>query len=289
VVESETLQEQRHFNYLFKQKIYMKQALLSIMLIATTLTLRAQDDKSDEEYELRGSEKYGYIITEKDEKIEGIVRLMGTAQTPWVNQKKVKFIAKDKIDPERKRQKLKVWDTDDLKEYVAYEEAGERHFRLIKYTNTREGLGTDNSGAGGTFKAIKNLSTTRHIAEVVVNGKISVFRLYGYPAAFAVGEADVKKMEAETKDLIENPTILYQKEDSKIKALKSDDIKELVKDCDMVKEKLVAGGYPSYDPAKEEKKRSGMGKLIRDEADRVSDRVLNMGREVFGDYNANCK
>lgn len=268
----------------------MKKILLSAAFIAMAFSLFAQEDDKNEEYELRGNEKYGYIITERGDKIEGIVKLMGTAETPWVNQKKVKFLAKTEIDPAKNRQKLKKMDTDDLKEFVAIDGDKERHFRLVKWANTREGVTSEGGGLGGTLKKAKNLSTTRHMAEVMVDGRISVFRLYGYPATVAVGKGDVEKMERETKELQENPTVLVQKEDGKVEAFQAEDIKELVKDCDMVKEKLEAGKYASYDPAKQEKKRSGMGKMIKNEVDRagMGGTLLTMAEEVFSDYNANC-
>jgi hypothetical protein len=59
----------------------------------------------------------------------------------------------------------------------------------------------------------------------------------------------------------------------------------------MVKEKLEKGQYTTYKPEKEEKKRSGMGKLLKDEVDRAGKggTLVEMGAEIFGDYNANCK
>ena len=230
--------------------------------MAISFSLFAQEDEN-EEYELRGNEKYGYIITEKGKKVEGIVKLMGNEESPWVNQKKVKFIAKEDIDPSKNRQKLKKMDTDDLQEFVAIDGDKERHFRLVKWANTREGVMSEGGGLGGTLKKAKNLSTTRHMAEVMVDGKISVFRLYGYPATVAVGKGDVEKMERETQELRENPTVLVQKGDGRVEAFQAGDIKELVKDCKMVEEKLAGGQYASYDPAKQEKKRSGMGKMIK--------------------------
>jgi hypothetical protein len=267
----------------------MKKTLLIAALTAVCFTVTAQDDNDD--YELRGSEKYGYIVTSKGDKIEGIVRLMGDAKTPWANQKNVKFIAQKDIDPAKKRQKLKRWDTDDLKEYVAYDGDAERHFRLVKWVNTREAVTGDDRGLGGQLKTIKNVSNTRHMAEVLIDGKISVFRVYGYPASVAVGEEDIKRMERETQDLIDNPTILVQKDDGKVSTLQASDIKGLVKDCDMVKEKLAAGQYPGYDPAVQEKKKSAMGKLIKDEVDRAGSgaKLVSISQAVFTDYNANCK
>jgi hypothetical protein len=268
----------------------MKQLLLTAAFMAFSFLLLAQEDEN-EEYELKANEKFGYIITDKDEKIEGIVKMMGTPEAPWVNQKKVKFIAKADIDPTKNRQRLKKMDTDDLKEYVAIEGDKERRFRLVKWHNTREGLLSEGGGLGGTLKQAKNLSITRHMAEVLVDGKVSVFRLYGYPATVAVGQGDIEKMERETQELRDNPTVLVQKGDGKVEAFQAEDIKEMVKDCKLVAEKLEGGQYSSYDPAKQEKKRSGMGKMIKNEVDRagMGVKLVTMAEEVFGDYNANCK
>lgn len=270
----------------------MRLLVLCMAFMACSVSVFAQDDEQDEEYEFRGNEKYGYIITDKGKKVEGIVKLMGTNETPWVNQKKVKFIAIDDIDPEKKRQRLKTYKTDDLEEYVAIGEENERRFRLVKWANTREALTSEGTGAGGTFKQIKNFSTTRHMAEVMIDGEITVYRIYGYPSSFAVGEGDVARMERETQELIDNPTILVQKgKKGKAQTLQAEDIKDLVSDCKEVKEKLAAGEYASYDPAKQEKKRSKLGKLIKDEVDRagMGGTLLTMAEEVFTDYNANCK
>ena len=38
--------------------------------------------ESDSDYELRANEKEGWIINKKGEKIEGIVRLMGSEDSP---------------------------------------------------------------------------------------------------------------------------------------------------------------------------------------------------------------
>jgi len=89
---------------------------------------------------LRTDEKHGYIIDKSGKKIEGIVRLNGDAMNPWSNQKKVKFVAVSDIDKVKKKQKFKTLDPDDIKEYAAFDENNdERHFEMIKYTNTKEG------------------------------------------------------------------------------------------------------------------------------------------------------
>jgi hypothetical protein len=53
------------------------------------------------------------------------------------------------------------------------------------------------------------------MAEAVVNGKITVYRIYGYPAAFAAGEGDIKRMEQETQELIDYRPYWYKKEMAK--------------------------------------------------------------------------
>lgn len=265
----------------------MKKTILAALFLSVSFLASAQE--GDDEYELRSGEQQGYIITKDDKKLEGIVKLVGNSETPWTNQKKVRFIDKESINPEKKRQRFKVMDADDIKEYVAIDDNGvERHFRTIKFTNKREAMG-NTGGLGGKIKTIKNFSSTTHLAEVIVNGPITMYRLYGYPAPVAAGEGDIAAMEADRKDLIENPDILVQKGDDKPKELAAADIKKLVDDCKTVSEKLSAGGYASYDPAKEEKKKSAFGKLIKSEVDRAGNKLLNMGTEIFTDYNSTCK
>jgi hypothetical protein len=264
----------------------MKKMIFAALLLSVSFFASAQEN--EDEYELRAGEQQGYIINKDDQKLEGIVKLVGKADNPWMNQKKVKFIAKDAINPEKKRQKFKVMDAGDIKEYVAIDDNGvERHFRTIKFTNKREGFG-NSGGLGGDIKTIKNLASTTHLCEVVVDGPITLYRLYGYPTPVAIGGGDVAAAEADHKNLLENPNILFQKGKDKPKELKASDIKELVEDCKAVSEKLASGGFASYDPAKEEKKKSGFGKLIKSEMDRSGDKLLNMGKEIFTEYNSTC-
>src|ERR1700748_421509 len=160
----------------------MKKLFISAMLFAGSITLHAQDS-DNLDYQLKPGEKMGYVINDKGEKIEGVVKLVGTSQNPWMNQKKVKFIAKADIDPTKKSQKFKVLDASDIQEYVAIGDDGvERKFKEIKYTNKREAITNSNGGLGGQIKQIKNFSSTTHLAEIIVEGTISVYRLYGYPS-----------------------------------------------------------------------------------------------------------
>lgn len=245
----------------------------------------AQD--SDTDYELRSNEKEGWIIDKKGSKIEGIVRLMGSEDSPWVNQQKVRFIAKGDIDTSKKKQKFKVLDADDLQGYAAYDGEILREFELIKYTNVRA-ASKSGSGLGGNLKAIKNLSNNNHIAETIIKGPVTVYKLYALPTSVAVGEKQVREMEQDLNNIRRNPSILVTKNGGKIEALNSSDLKKLAEDCEYVRTKMVNKDYASYDPEKEEKQRSKMGALIKSEAELDGAKIQRMALEILTDYNANC-
>lgn len=260
---------------------------LSFIVSFVLLPLLSVAQDGDKEYELRSNEKEGWIINKKGEKIEGILRLMGSEDSPWVNQQKVRFIAKSDIDPSKKRQKLKVLDVDDLKGYAAYDGDVLREFELIKYTNVRESS-RGGSGLGGSIKSIKNLSNSNHIAEIMIKGPVTVYRLYGLPTAVAIGNKQVQEMEDDLKRLRSTPSILVSKNGGKIEELNSSDMKKLTEDCEYVRAKMLNKKYISYDPDKEEKKRSKMGALLKSEMELDGEKIQKMALEILTDYNANC-
>ncbi len=243
--------------------------------------------ESDTDYELRANEKEGWIIDKKGNRIEGIVRLMGDQDSPWVNQQKVRFIAKSDIDAGKKRQKFKVLDADDLKGYAAYDGDLLREFELIKYTNVRESSAAG-GGLGGNLKMIKNLSNSNHMAETMIKGPITVYRLYGLPTSVAVGNKQVQEMEEDLKRIRTKPRILVSKNGGKIEELDSKDMKKLTEDCEYVRTKMLNKEYSSYNPEKEEKERSKMGSLLKSEMELSGEKVQKMAMEILTDYNANC-
>lgn len=259
--------------------------LMIVALLTSAVVSFAQEENDD--YELRGTEKEGWIIDKDGKKVEGIVKLMGTAETPWVNQKKVRFIAKSDIDATKKRQKFKTLDVDDLNGYAAYDGDSLRRFAMIKYVNKREAA-QSGSGLGGDIKMIKNMSNTTYMAETIIRGPVTVYRLYGMPAAVAVGKKQAEEMENDLKRIRENPSILVSKNGGKVEELNSSDMKKFTEDCEYVRNKMLNGEYAGYKPEKEEKKKSKVGALIKSEAELNSGKVLNMAKEIFTDYNNNC-
>ncbi|MDV7695822.1 hypothetical protein N6B72_02705 [Chryseobacterium soli] len=263
----------------------MKKTLLLGLFTFMTFQAYAQEDNKD--YDLRPNETYGYIIDKSGKKIEGIVRLAGDAMNPWQNQKKVKFVAASDIDQSKKKQKFKTFDTDDLKEYVAFDENNnERHFEMVKYTNTKEGFNTATGGLSGNLKAFNNLTKSTQFAELVTDGKIKVYKLYGYPTTFSAG-GQIAVADKENERMRNSPSYIYSKKGGKLEELTLAKAKIIIADCSYAKGKLASGSYASL--KNDEKKRSGLGRLIKSQIDDVMSNVPQIVDEVIVDYNENCK
>lgn len=263
----------------------MDKILLFTLFSLITSNMYGQDDLTD--YEMRADEQYGYIVDKSGKKIEGIVRLNGDSRNPWSNQKKVKFIATTDIDKAKKKQKFKTFDPDDIKEYVAFDENNnERHFETVKYTNTKEGFNTATGGLSGNIKAFNNLTKSTQFAEVVADGKIKVYKLYGYPTTFSAG-GQVEVAERENERMRNNPSYIYTKKGSKLDELTFAKAKVIIADCSYAKGKMTSGAYASL--KNDEKKRTGLGKLIKSQIDDVMSNIPQIVDEVIVDYNENCK
>lgn len=264
--------------------------MIKKLLFITAMTLLpfcSFAQESDTDYELGSNEKEGWIIDKKGNKIEGIVRLMGSEGSPWVNQQKVKFIAKKDIDTSKKKQKFKVLDADDLTGYAAYDGNVLREFELIKYTNVRESSAAG-GGLGGNLKMIKNLSNNNHMAETMIKGSVTVYRLYGLPTSVAVGNKQIQEMEEDLERIRTKPRILVSRNGGKIEELDSKDFKKLTEDCEYVRAKMLNKKYTTYNPEKEEKERSKMGSLLKSEMELSGEKIQKMAMEILADYNANC-
>lgn len=262
----------------------MKKLLIVGLLSFVSFTVYAQEDIM--EYEMRAGEKTGYIIDKGGKKIEGIVRLAGDEMNPWTNQKKVKFIASSDIDSSKKKQKFKTYDVDDLKGYMAIDNNTERVFENIKYTNVKEAYNTQNGGLSGNLKAFNNLTKSNQFAELVADGKIKVYKVYGFPTTFSAG-GQIAVADAENKRMRENPSYVYSKKGGKPEELTLAKSKIIIADCPVVKNKAAKGEYSSM--KNDTKQRSGLGKFIRNEISNVMADSKAIVEEVIYDYNENCK
>jgi hypothetical protein len=258
--------------------------ILFLAVFCSTMSIYAQEETTD--YEMRAGEKYGYIIDKGGKKIEGIVRLAGDDMSPWTNQKKVKFIASSDIDSSKKKQKFKTYDVDDLKGYMAIDNDTERVFENIKYTNVKEAYNTQNGGLSGNLKAFNNLTKSNQFAELVSDGKIKVYKVYGFPTTFSAG-GQIAVADAENKRMRENPSYVYSKKGGKPEELTLAKAKIITADCPVVKGKMTKGEYSSL--KNDTKQRSGLGKFIRNEIGNAMADNKAIVDEVIVDYNENCK
>lgn len=261
----------------------MKKLLLISLFGLFSLNANAQEETTT-----YNGEKYGYIIDKSGKKVEGVVHLNGGYSSPWQNQLKVKFAAVADIDKVKNKIKFKTYDADDIKEYMLYEGDTPRVFQSIKYTNTREALNSSESstGLGAGFKALNNLTRTSQFAEVVTEGKIRVYKMYGYPTSISANSSQAITRQ-ETERLMNNPDYVYSKKGGKVEDFTPAKVKIAIADCPFTKAKAAKGEYGSL--KNEEKQRSGLGKFIRDEIKNATVDKLSIVNEVIYDYNENCK
>ncbi|PKF75961.1 hypothetical protein [Chryseobacterium sp. PMSZPI] len=261
----------------------MKKLLLIGLFGLVSMNMHAQ-----EQTETYNGQKYGYIIDKAGKKIEGVVSLHGSYLSPWQNQLKVQFAAIADIDKAKNKIKFKTYDPDDIKEYMLYEGDTPRVFQSVKYSNMREALNSSESstGLGAGFKALNNLSRTSQFAELVTEGKITVYKIYGYPTSVTANTANGIS-QSESRRLSENPNYIYSKKGGKIEELTPAKAKIIIADCPYTKAKITKGEYGSL--KNEEKKRTGLGKFIRDEISNSMTDKLSLINEVIYDYNENCK
>ncbi|MBW8522728.1 hypothetical protein K0U91_14560 [Chryseobacterium chendengshani] len=255
----------------------MKKLLLIGLFGLFSLNAYAQEETT------YNGEKYGYIVDKSGKKIEGVVHLNGSYSSPWQNQSKVKFAAVADIDKVKNKIKFKTYDADDIKEYMLYDGDTPRVFESIKYTNKREALNSsDNAtGLGAGIKALNNLSRNSQFAEIVMDGKIKVYKMYGYPTSAAAYNSE------ENERLRTSPDYVYSKKGGKVEDFTPAKVKIAIADCPSTKSKAAKGEYGSL--KKEEKQRSGLGKFIRDEIKNATVDKLSIVNEVIYDYNENCK
>ena len=208
--------------------------------------------------ELNPNQSMGYVIKDGKQGKEGVIQLANSS-SPWKNQRKVKFIKKkvwekgDKIK-KKDREEIKVKNADG---YMA----GGRVFEKVKYT-PKEGLMKSMSGNKSKLTnastALSSMTKNSHFLEMVLDGKIKVYRFYNYPpdVAASVGSDQIADTDAMFEDLRTNYQILVKKgKKGKAKNVKSADLSKLLKDCPEVYEKYKANEFSL--------KSKGLKKLIK--------------------------
>lgn len=242
-----------------------KYLILTIATLCISFNLFSQEEKEDENLPVivKNASK-GYIIDTANQKINSYIILMGTDKTPWINQRIVKAIPEAKLDASNEKQKFEKYNKSDILGYGTET----RNFRLIDFMNLRASIVSNKDGKEASMfdqmQSMKNFSKQKHFAEILVDGKYKIYKLYAYPKDVNVTsgtEAEIKAQEEEElRSILENYSILIQKDTEKVEYLNVEDLEKIASDCDAVKKKLENGDYNSLGYEKP-KKKGLMGKM----------------------------
>lgn len=274
----------------------MKKVIYSLLLVGlVSYQVSAQTEKEDENLPVAVSDAIkGYIIDTSGAKIPSYIKLMGDVKTPWINQRIVKAIEESKLDLNSEKSQFKKYNKSDILGYST----ADRQFKLIEFVNIRASIKSNKEGEEASvfdqMQSFKNMSKQKHFAEVLVDGKYKVYKLFSYPkdVSMTSGTAEeMKRQEAEElRSIIDNPSLLLQINDDKIKLIKIDDLESIAKDCEVIKAKLEKGDYDAVGYQKP-KKKGLMGKMASLAKEKQVGNIEHQKLFVafFSDLNQNCK
>lgn len=228
--------------------------------------------------DMKEDEAKGQIIVKGKKTEDGVIQL-ASINSPWENQRTVRYVTEKKYA--KGKLKKKDWDkykTKDIEGYVF----GDRKFVVEKYTpiGAIVNSASVNKLTAATSMA-SSLSKNQHFMELLMDGDIKVYRFYNYPpeASAQAGDAQINAYQEMVESLRNNYEILIKTSDKKAKVQNFKKIKltELLADCEAVKTKYENGEY--------QLKKKVMNQLLKTNGGpQLESDVL----EIIGEYNE-CK
>lgn len=268
----------------------MKKLVLFTILNLISIPLFSQTVQNDSlTVNIKNAEK-GYIIDNNNKKIESYVVLMGNKNNPWNNQRVVKAIAVDKVDKTTDKIKLTKYFYSDLHGYGT----ATRKFELIDFANVQASLKQSRTGESSSvfdvMNATKNLVKQKHLAELIVDGKYKVYRLYAYPKNVDIqaGQQAIDEKKDEMDALRNKPSLIYKVGNEKIKFVRLKDFETIAQNCKSVLTKIKNGGYDALGYSQTKKKSGLVGKLMKVAEDNSLDNSYNQELIItfFNDLNS---
>jgi hypothetical protein len=262
-----------------------------ITILAFAISLNAQEKEDDNfPIEIKEASMGSYIDT-SGKNVDAYIKLMGDETKPWINQRIVKALDKVNALDTTKKIKFKKLNKSDILGYSVKN----RKFKLIEFMNIRASVKTSTDGKEASIfdqmQSVKNLTKQKHFAEMIVEGKYTVYKLYGYPKDFdvQVGESQIKAAEDEFIHLTTTPSLLLQIDNGKIEFINIEDLEKISKECELVAKKLEKGEYDSFGYQKP-KKMGLMGKMAKLAANQQNSNVKfeKLFIQFFNDLNTNC-
>lgn len=272
----------------------INKSLLTVIICSVlSISIYAQKEADDEIATIINLEgDKGYIIDSNNKRIEAYIQLKGDMNSPWINQRVVKALPIDRVDKTVEKQKFTRYNKSDIIGYGV----GNRNFKLIDFMNIRASMKHSSNGKEASIfdqiQSVKNISKQKHFAEVIVDGKYKIYKLYGYPkdVDVQVGDEEIKQAEQELQLLRTTPSLLMQKEDGKIEFIKIENLEKIVKECEAIAKKLEAGDYNAVGYKKPEKKGGLMGKMMKMSQEQQQGNIEHekLFISIFNDLNQAC-
>lgn len=224
---------------------------------------------SAQSYELKSDEVKGQIITSKGEVLNGYIKMNGDEMNPWKNQDKVEFFTEDAMaDGKVKGKERQTFKPKDIKAYVV----GDRYFESMKISIAKLEIGIGIAD----WKFVERL----------IDGKISVYRVYDSPDAVSVTTSEEERvaLEQEKERMRTEPNIVMIKEGEDPVLPHKINLADYMSDCPAVAEKYSSGEYgiEPWNPDAETK----LGKFIANQTNAESFKAIMT--EILTDYN-NCE
>jgi hypothetical protein len=266
--------------------------IITLIALVYTIGLNAQEKETENNpIEMKEASLGNYIDT-ANKKVEAFIKLMGDEKTPWLNQRIVKALDKDKAIETTEKIKFNKLNKSDILGYSV----GNRTFKLIEFVNIRASIVSNKDGKEASMfdqiQSVKNMTKQKHFAEMIVDGKYKIYKLYGYPKDFDIQQGDegIKAAEEELNHLRTSPSLLLQIDNEKIEFIKIEDLEKIAKVCDVVAKKLEKGEFDTYGYQKP-KKVGLMGKMAKLANNQHNGNAQHEKLFIafFNDLNLNCK
>lgn len=218
----------------------MKQTFFLLLLftfLGAHTGLFAQADMKD-------TQAKGKIIVKGKKTEDGIIQV-SSVNNPWENQRTVRYITEKTFN--KGKVKKKDWDKYKPKDIEGYI-FGEREFVVEKYTPLGTAMSSTNVNKLTTATALAgSLSKGAHFMELLMDGKIKVYRFYNYPpeASAQAGSDQINAYKEMIEELRINYEILIKVDGkkAKVKNFKNVKLKEVLADCPEVLAKYENGEF----------------------------------------------
>ena len=211
-------------------------------------------------------------VMEKGEKIDGMIKLGGGLDAPWLNNSKVYFVSSKDWGNSNRRPKKKM-----IKEYKPGDIDGYETSTITRAGTTADMMyKTYDIMIMGAFKKKKG----KAFLKIETEGDVSVYSYVPMPSKKIITTANERYQDG--KDALNRSTIYLESKSTELTKAADCDLVSMLKACEKVVENINNEVY-GFKPKSKRKKRKGLGKLM---AESAGDNNLEMQiLTAVSDYN----